>query len=306
MFTFFLQKNKNILVFILLISISMSFISYKTNIVHTNISGILLTITAPIYNVLHYVYAPIKSIVNGIINFTDKIEDMKKAQIEIEKKQRLFADYELLLEENQRLKKILDYKKDYNAKGGLFDKNYSIKMAEIIMKDPQSHYKTLIINKGSSHGIYVNMPVVAIQKVKQIDNKENYESVVVGKVIQTSLFASKIIPIIDKRCIIYATLKKSKYPGIIQGKNELKKELAMTHIDKSATIVKNDEVITSGGKSIFPKGLKIGYVKKDSSTTSSFMKEIIVIPYLNLSKLKTVVLINKPIPKDLQELIKEK
>jgi rod shape-determining protein MreC len=72
--------------------------------------------------------------------------------------ERIEKQYQILEEENTRLKEVLQFSQ------GMEFKNIP---AKIIGKDPQNYHSTITINKGSLSGIEKNMPVVAMQNGRQ-------------------------------------------------------------------------------------------------------------------------------------------
>ncbi len=309
MLSFFLHKNKNFLTFLLLLSLSIIFITTKSNNAQKQMSNVFITTSAPFAWVINNVTDSIGSTFSDIAYFNDKLEEMENLKKEILEKQELFSDRQVLIQRIKTLQHQLAYV-ELNKAGLLFEQEnnqtYDIETADVIMKDPQSSYKTLIINKGSYRGIKASMPVIAIQKIRKSNGKYKRERIVVGKISQTSLMHSKIIPIIDKDCKIPVKLSDEKYTGLIKGLDSPQNDLFMTNISKWAKLAKNQEVITSGGTSIFPKGIKVGYISKTVIDSSSYIKSAIVTPYVDYSRIETVIVIKKELPEDLMKLLEKK
>lgn len=314
MLTFFLHKNKNVLVFILLISISTLFVTTQSSSAQKQISNAFSFLGAPFIWLFHEVGGSFSSTFEDVIYFKEKLAEMEKLEKTLLKRQELFTDIQQKNEEIANLKAQLGYKQ-LNDNGILFidddqvmpnKSQDKIETADIVMKDPESSYQTLIINKGSYRNIKEKMPVIAIQKIKKPDGSEVYDRVVVGKISQTSYLHSKILPITNPACKIYVKLKDSGSSGYLSGQGSIRNSLILRDLDKKTLISKNEEIITSGNQSIFPKGIKVGYVEKDISDKASYMKRARITPYVNLSKLETVIVIKKEISQDLKSLIEKK
>ena len=233
--------------------------------------NVFLTASSPFSWLIYKVSDTISSTWNDVIHFDEKLDELKRLKIMTERKKRLFADNQLLIEENIRLRKLLDYK-NLTSSNILFEESsLETEVAEIIMRNPQSAFQSLIINKGTYHGIRENMPVIAFQVVKREGEEDQLEKLVVGKIVQTSYLASKIIPLTSLDCFIHVKLRKTNYNGFVQGRESLSKGLLLTHVDKRAKIELGEEVITSGGQSIFPKGIKVGIVTKNITTPCYIM-----------------------------------
>ncbi len=292
----FFYKNKNIITFLLLITISIISITNDSIKAKSSMENLVLTISSPFITGIYYVTDWISSTWNDITNINKKLEEMKKLRELTLKNKHMYSDNKLLIEEINQLRKQLDLK-SYLEKNNV-DENDSmpVESAQIIMRNPGIYYNTLIINKGRKHNIKENMPVVAFQIIKKKNLPDSLEKVVVGKISDVTYLYSKIIPLTDPDCVIHAKFINSDYTGFLEGYKGGERGIIFTHLDKMLTITKDEEIITSGGQSIFPKGIKIGIIIKDISTTNSFMKKALVQPYVDFSRLNNIFVIKKEIP----------
>ena len=116
----------------------------------------------PVTKVVREAFAPaqngIMAVIKGAGDFMAYFKDNKAIRQENEELKKRIAILEeniyRLKEqelENQRLKNLLNYEEDKS-------KNYELLLAKIIGRDPNNWYKTIIVNRGSRHGIATNMP----------------------------------------------------------------------------------------------------------------------------------------------------
>lgn len=281
-------------------------LSTSSTAIHNFLFKSFSTVSSPFNWVINKTSNTLSNTWSNIVNFKRQLEKMEEIRQLIKNNQKMLTDNKDLIDENKRLRKLLDYK-NLSSSNILFEEaSYSTQSGDIIIRDQQ--YKTLIVDKGSSHGIKPNMPVIAFQIIKNKDNTDSLEKIIVGKVTQVTYLSSKILTITDPDCLVHVKLRPTKtrdvtYTGFLQGRGKYEKNLLLTHIDNIAQVDIGEEVISSGGQSIFPKGIKIGRIIKNISSKADYTKKFIVAPYVNFSQLETIFIIKKNLPEDLEILL---
>ncbi|MDR0409735.1 MAG: rod shape-determining protein MreC [Spirochaetaceae bacterium] len=146
--------------------------------------------------------------------------------------------------ENYRLREQLDFSQ------GLAYRHIP---AEVSGHDPDNIFSAFVINKGKTHGIENNMPVIAFQDGMQA---------LAGKVIQTAQVESLVMPLYDQRCFVSARLARGRYDGIVEGQGSPGLPLLMRSITKRARddIKIGDIVVTSGMGGVYPAGIILGRI----------------------------------------------
>ncbi len=167
--------------------------------------------------------------------------------------------------EGMRLQKLLD------IKGGL---QYRPVAARVIDSDRTSLFKTLLINKGTAEGLRVGLPVLADQGV-------------VGRIIETSWHASRVLLMIDENSNIDALIQRSRAQGILQGAGSAGCNLK--YISRVEEVQTGDVVLSSGLAGVFPKGLLLGVVTGASRKEGGLFQKIDVAPAVDFGKLEEVV-----------------
>jgi rod shape-determining protein MreC len=153
--------------------------------------------------------------------------------------------------ENARLRALLDFKEK---------SQYQTVMARVIARDPSLWFDTVIIDRGSSSGIELNMPVVT-------------PGGIVGRIIGVGPWSSQIMLITEERSAagaVVGQLEQSTALGSVKGlgENDL---LEMHHVPGLEEVNPGDPVITTGQDRIYPPGLNVGQVvdvKKGSATVA--------------------------------------
>ncbi len=169
--------------------------------------------------------------------------------------------------ENIRLQKLLSLKERTN--------HHTI-AATVIGKDQTSIVKTILINKGTSHGLRLDLPVIADQGV-------------VGRIVETSAHVSRVLLLIDENSNSDALIQESRIQGILQGAASL--GCSLKYVPKTETVSVGNIVVTSGLSGLFPKGLLLGVVKNVEKTDSGLFQQIAVAPFVDFSKLEEVMVI---------------
>lgn len=187
--------------------------------------------------------------------------------------------------ENDRLRKLLDMQKRVT--------NDSI-AAIIISKDPDNWFRTIVVNRGSSDGVRINMPVIAYV---------GEEKAVAGKVVEVRGSVSVIEPIISTGMKLGVMLQESRFPGLLSGYAANSNFAIIDYINKSAAIKLGDVVVTSGQGGIFPQGMLVGKVIKSFVSESSPYQRAIVAPIVNYNQIEEVFIIKKEPDKELMEVM---
>jgi len=196
-----------------------------------------------------------------------------------------------LEEENKRLKKgnalltqeTIQYREGY-LEGIRLQKLLALKekinhptiAAKVIARDQTSIVKTILIDKGTSHGLRVDLPVLSDRGV-------------VGRIVETSSHVSKILLLIDESSNIDALVQENRIQGILQGAGSF--GCSLKYISKTETVNVGNIVISSGLSGLFPKGLLIGSVKNVDKTDSGLFQKIDVEPFVDFGRLEEVMVV---------------
>lgn len=106
-----------------------------------------------------------------------------------------------------------------------------------------------VINRGSKHGIRIDMPVLS-------------EGGVVGTVMSTSESYSIVIPIINAKLKLSCVVKNKGYQGTLSSSGLHGRSL-LGDISMHSNIEPGDTILTSGLSYIYPEGLFVGQVENE-------------------------------------------
>jgi len=219
------------------------------------------------------------SFISNTINSIGELKQLEKEHDillgKMEDYQRRERDFIELKEENSRLKKQLNLKET---------SAYKLEPARVVAHEPGNIFNSFVIDKGSSKGIEKNMPVIAYQ---------NGFQGLVGKVIEVSMFTSRIIPIIDNTSFVAARLLDTRYEGLVNGDPELQNSLIMNYVSKNAAkfLHDGDLVISSGFQSIYPSGIYIGRINGVNVPEWQTSLVISIDPIIDFSKLEYLLVL---------------
>jgi rod shape-determining protein MreC len=270
-----INKYKSGSLLLLLVSISLLFISFSTGM--NNFSP--KRMGSSLFSIFQITINSTGHLIKNTFNSIGELKELKKEQelllLKVKEYRIRDRNFLELKKENSRLREQLNFKK-------LSD--FSFESAEIVAQDPGNIFSSLIINKGTLHGIEPNMPVLAYQ--------DGFQGLV-GKVIETSSFTSKILIIVDNTSYIAARIQESRYDGLINGLGNSSGSLVMNYVSKNAsrTMKEGDLVISSGMQSIYPRGIYIGRVRNIEIPEWQTSLVLEIEPVIDFSRLEYVLIL---------------
>lgn len=169
--------------------------------------------------------------------------------------------------ENERLKKLLDFREGHEGK---------TIAARVIGWDVSPWRKTVILNKGKKHGVAKDMAVVV-------------PGGFVGRVLETGASTARVILLTDSDARVSALAVESRAQGVVSGDGSDK--LKMRYLDLESGVHVGETVLTSGLTGIIPKGLEIGVIHAVSKDRDGLHLVAELNPDAPLSKLEEVLCI---------------
>jgi rod shape-determining protein MreC len=174
---------------------------------------------------------------------------------------------------------------------------YQLLPADVIYRDHARIFESALINRGTSDGVIVGMPVVDVRGV-------------VGRIVSARAAVSRIELIASPDCSFGVIDQRSREIGVVRGSDAVKWQrpdtsgrvgwnnemlppyiLELEYLSPSADISVNDTLITSGLSGITPPGLRVGEVVEIISRQEEDMFDIRVDPFADLEHLDTVAIV---------------
>ena len=231
------------------------------------IKKVVLEVAAPVQNILN---ASVKSVSDAwsrylfLVGIEEENKNLKKKIDDLKAQLILYQEGYL---EAERLRNLLALKDDYNFK---------FVTACVIGREQVTLSKTILINKGTAHGLKTGMPVLA-------------GSGLVGRVIDVSWHAAKILLLIDESSNIDAIVQRNRTQGIIRGAGS--QGYVLKYISKTQDVEEGDVIISSGIGGVFPKGMMIGQISHVDQQEAGLFFKINVAPSVDFSKLEEVLVL---------------
>jgi rod shape-determining protein MreC len=171
-------------------------------------------------------------------------------------------------EQARRLQALLGFKEQFISK---------TLAAQVIGFSGSELSRAVYIDKGSSDGVGRDMAVITADGV-------------VGKVLRVYNSTALVLLINDQTSGVGAVLAKSRLQGILRGTPS--GEVVLEKILSDEQVEPGDQVLTSGGDEIFPKGLPAGTVTGVSRGPDAFLN-IRIHSAAALSRLEEVLVITQ-------------
>lgn len=196
-----------------------------------------------------------------------------------------------LEEENRRLRKKVDsltkevnYYQEIHIEGMRLKKLLALKgkvdyptvAARVIGRSRSSVFKTILINIGTTDGVKLEFPVLIDEGV-------------IGRIIETSWNASRVLLLIDYNSNVDALIQGSRAQGVLQGRGS--EGCILKYVHRLEEVQAGDKIISSGLAGVFPKGVLLGTVTRVKKKKFGLFQEIEVTPAVDFSKLEEVLVI---------------
>jgi rod shape-determining protein MreC len=180
-------------------------------------------------------------------------------------------DYQEAYLENQRLRRLLDFKSTIQAE---------TIPAQVVLHDLTGWFQTLMVDKGFRDQIASDMAVV---------NDEG----VVGRILDVSDRYARILLLTDPGSSIDAIIQRNRVRGIVTGKDA--NTCFLKYVRGNLDVQVGDLITTSGKDGVFPKGLRLGTVTAVYKDPLDLFQRIEVKPLVRLSALEELLIIKRDI-----------
>jgi len=228
------------------------------------------------------VASPAQNAVTGAggagVGFFSRLAGMWGAQGENERLRARLAEIEVeargaraALDENARLEAMLKFQQDAR---------FATVAARVISRDPSGWFNSVVVNRGSSAGVAVNMPVVTPDGI-------------VGRVVAVSPVTAQVMLITDDRAAagaVVGQLGASNALGVVRGVGT-QGLLEMRYVSGLEAVKEGDYVVTTGQDGVYPPGLNVGAVVELKSGTATTAHQITIKPGARLDSLREVLIL---------------
>jgi rod shape-determining protein MreC len=251
----------------LLLVISLLSLSLKRSPTLKKVEGVIISLTAPGLQALHYVGRTLKGFWEGYFHLVGVQRENAALRSRLEEYAQKEVRYQEALHTLSRLEALLDLKKQVAI---------PITGARVLAYDPSLWSRCALLDQGQDHGVKRGLPVLAAGGI-------------VGRIVETYPYYSKVMLIVDRNSGADAMVQRTRVRGILQGKGG--NRCSLDYVPKSADVQAGDLVLASGLGGIFPKGQVFGKVNEANKKTPGVFQDIEVTPMVDLSALEEVVVV---------------
>src|SRR5436190_11926097 len=237
-------------------------------------SKLELTVIGPLQGAVSRVFHPVSAFFGGLVHIGSLASENRGLQAENERLRTQLAQSLTTQRELRRLQKLSGLGQQLGLTGVT---------ANVVGESLSNFEWSVTINRGSSNGLRVNMPVISGEGL-------------VGRVEQVASNWSTVVLVIDPRSSVAGRLAVSGETGLVTG--ERNRPLVMDLVNPGTTVAPQEQGVTSGLEGgVYPPGILIGVVTSEYSRPGSLTKSVLVAPAVDFSSLEFVEVITGSQPK---------
>lgn len=228
-------------------------------------------IASPVQNIFARAGGAGSGLISQIVNFRKTAVENEDLKLKLARTEVALQNARQATAEKERLQSLLSLKEQTG---------YNQVAAHVIARDASIWFNTITIDRGSSAGIALNMPVVTAGGI-------------VGRVIALSPWTAQVMMVTDEKAAagaIVGQLGGSGALGSVQGSGE-SGLIEMKYVSGLQQVEVGDYILTTGQDNIYPPGLRVGEVVQVKHGTATQSHEILIRPGAKLDQLEEVAVL---------------
>jgi rod shape-determining protein MreC len=208
----------------------------------------------------------------GIFDYFSRLDELRQENSALQLKQidlqRQIEEQTELRLENIRLRQMLGL-----ARLDKFNYIY----AEVIGEDPTFPAANLVVNRGSRHGVTLNMAIISSRGL-------------LGRIVDLGGETSIVQTYRDKNMQIACRVQRTRSQGMATWDGHSR--LMLRYIPRSDDLRRGDVIITAGTSQLYPAGLRLGVVKEIQQASYDLFKTVELAPADDLQSVEEVFLVS--------------
>lgn len=237
--------------------------------------GFVQAVFSPVQNATSWVSSTGGGFFNEILNFRATARENETLKTRLAQTELELRNIQEAKTENYRLQGLLALKAEPGP-----EKVF----ARVIARDASVWFNTIMINRGSSSGIALNMPVIT-------------PGGIVGRVVAVSPVTAQVMLITDEKAAAGAIVGQLGGSGALGSVRGLGNSglVEMRYVSGLQKVETGDYILTTGQDGIYPAGLNVGEVIEVKNGTATQPHQIYIRPSARLDQLTEVaVLLYRP------------
>jgi rod shape-determining protein MreC len=196
-----------------------------------------------------------------------------RLRAEVERLRRELVDLQEASAEAERLRRLLGFRPP---------PPYTTVAARVVTRDPSRWYTSLTVDRGLVDGLSRHDPVVTADGL-------------VGRVFEVYRNTARVLLVTDPRSSVGVLVQSTRDAGVAEGTGV--DRLRLRYLSRSSRLSEGDVLVTSGLGGVFPRGLRVGVVRRVLRTTGALFQEAEVEPATDLSRLEEVLVMVRHPPR---------
>ena len=238
---------------------------------------------APMQEAVTTVTRPIGNFFSGVANLPSLAEENRQLKEELAEARAVAVGAQRDASENEELRDLLGLQ---DIRGGV--------PALVIGNGVSNFDWTITIDKGTSDGIAVDMPVIA---------GSPEAARLVGKVIDVTSDSADVQLILDREHVAFAEIAETPQTGLVVGRGD--QDLLMD-VDPDADLTGDEHVFTlgyvvDGQPGVYPSGLLVGQVSRIAPESNSLSLSVEIRPAVDFSTLNAVLVLQPTTRREVAE-----
>ncbi len=172
------------------------------------------------------------------------------------------------IEETNRLRELVHFDNVWK---------YSIVTARVIGRNPGRFLTTFVVNRGTDHGIDLNMPVFTTHGL-------------VGRISAVSRTHSKVQLLPDPALHVSVMVQRTRVVGFLNGGSV---NYLQAMVPSYTGVREGDTLVTSGLGGIYPKGIGVGVVRSLQKGDVEVVTDLELEPFQKFTRLEEVFIMQK-------------
>ncbi len=269
------KSNRNAdKVFILLVAVSVLFISLRLTPTILAVKQIAYSVLVPNLQLSSDLFTKTSGFILNLSNIIKVNQENVSLKNEIFELTQKLSDYQSVLDDNSRLKQLLSLRETKTVKPVF---------ANIIIREPSQWYQWVIINKGSSDGIEINAPVIAVLL--------NGDICVFGRIFEVYETTAKVALLTNSLISVPVQIRNVNIDCIAEGYNS--HYLKLTYVPQTVEINNGEQIVTSPLSGVFDKGINVGRITDVIKTSYGQYQDILVEPYSQTQSIYEIAVLLK-------------